>query len=339
MKKKTTATIFSVVIIGLFAASSYMTWNRLDPQYTCALCHEVSPSHSTWLTSAHAGLSCAECHGTALSNGVHSLSEKMRMIYVHIKGGTYNDDIRLTEKQVLQVSGECARCHQSEYAGWLAGGHAVNYKEIFMDSVHNAMERPYWDCFRCHGMFYEGTIHDLMDLSGEHHEWRIKDGKQAYRPVVPCLACHQIHTENPVSERYVSMTDTTRAHMQRNPKTALYVRADKQYLRSDRLTAIQIYEGDRAIDHATDPSTLLCMQCHSPNYRHCAGSEDDRTVVGVHGGLSCIACHHPHSGETKSSCMQCHPSLTDQQIEQVYRYPHSFRIEHTKEMSYPRETP
>lgn len=325
MKKKTTATIFSVTIIGLFAASSYMTWNRLDPQYTCALCHEVSPSHATWLTSAHAGLSCTECHGTALSNGVHSLSEKMRMIYVHIRGGTYNDDIRLPEEQILQVSGECARCHQSEYAGWLAGGHAVNYKEIFTDSVHNTMEKPYWDCFRCHGMFYEGTIHDLMDLSGKHHEWKIRDEKQAYRPVVPCLACHQIHTENPVSERYVSMTDTTRAHMQRNPKTALYVRADKQYLRSDRLTAIQMYEGDRAIDHATDPATLLCMQCHSPNYRHCARSEDDRTVVGVHEGLSCIACHHPHSGETRSSCIKCHPSLTDGQIELVFKNPHTYR--------------
>lgn len=313
-------------LLLIFIACAYATWNRLDPEFTCAQCHEISPSHATWIMSAHAGISCKECHGTALSNGIHSLVEKANMVWVHMTVGTYNDDIHLSEEQVLLVSGQCARCHQSEYAGWMAGGHAVNYHEIFMDSTHNTMEKPYWDCFRCHGMFYEGTIHDLMDLESDNpHEWKIRYKRQALRSAVPCLACHQIHTDNPVSIRYVSMADSTRGTIKRNPNTSLYVRADKMHLRSDRLTPIKMYDEEgREIDSATDPATLLCLQCHSPNFQHFAGSEDDRTLVGVHEGLSCITCHHPHSGETRSSCMQCHPSLINEQMESVFKNPHAY---------------
>jgi hypothetical protein len=325
-RKRKIVFILSILIFILFISGAYTTWNRLDPKYTCAQCHEVSPSHARWTTSAHADVSCTECHGTALSDGYHSLSEKIGMVVSHMKGGKYNDDIKLTEEQALKASEQCMKCHRSEYAGWLAGGHAVNYREIFMDSVHNEMEKPYWDCFRCHGMFYEGNIHDLMDLESDNpHDWIIKDKKQAGHPTIPCLACHQIHTGNPVSIRYVSMTgDTTRATLERHPKTALYVRADKLYLRSDKLTPVKMYDGEREVESAVDPSTLLCMQCHSPNYRHCAGSEDDRMVTGVHEGISCIACHNPHSGGTRSSCIKCHPSLTDEQIKTVFDNPHTY---------------
>lgn len=326
MNKKALIALFSVVIVGLFIASLYMTWNQLDPQYTCALCHEVSPSHARWTISAHGEVRCIDCHGTALSNGYHSLSEKIGMVLTHIKGGKYNDDLRLTEEQVLQVSGQCIKCHRSEHAGWLAGGHAVNYKEIFADSLHNTMEKPYWDCLRCHGMFYDGNINDLMDMDGEAYEWFVRDEKQAGLPVIPCLACHQIHTENPVSARYVSMTDSMRATMERNPKTAFYIRADKKYLRSDMLIPVKMYEGDREVRSAVDPATLLCMQCHSPNYSHCEGSEDDRTVTGVHEGISCIACHNPHSGETRSSCIKCHTSLAEEHIQAVYDDPHKYTL-------------
>jgi hypothetical protein len=67
------------------------------------------------------------------------------------------------------------------------------------------------------------------------------------------------------------------------------------------------------------------MQCHAPDFKHHAGSEDDRTVKGVHAGISCIACHRPHSGETRSSCVQCHPSLTEEQIAGIYKNPHGFK--------------
>ncbi len=309
----------------LIVCGGYMTWNRLDPDRTCAQCHEVAPAHERWLSSAHAEVSCIECHGTAMSNGIHSLTEKANMVFTHFGGKKHNDDIHLSEEQVLEVADRCASCHRAEYAGWLAGGHAVTYKEIFMDSTHNAMEKPYWDCFRCHGMFYEGNIHDLMSLEGDQTQWHIKDEKQADKPAVPCLACHRMHTPNPVSERYVSMTGKQRVESERNPVISLYVRADKIHLRADMLTPVRMLDGERVVDMAKDPATLLCMQCHSPNYHHEAGTEDDRTVTGAHEGIGCTACHKPHSGTTKESCAVCHPSLTEQQVKDVFAAPHTYK--------------
>lgn len=310
-KKKGRYLILAIgALTAIVSVAAYTTWNHLDPKNTCAQCHEVAPAHTEWMGSAHAGVSCTECHGTALSNGYHSLKEKLRMVYVHVTGDKRNEDIHLGEEQVLELSNRCISCHQSEHAGWLVSGHAVNYAEIFLDSAHNAMEKPYWDCFRCHGMFYDGNIHDLMELEGDPHEWTMRHKRQELRPTVPCLACHQIHTENPLSARYVPMTDTL-GRPERHPRTALYMRADKMYLRSDRLTRVVMMDGDREVLVSDDPSTLLCMQCHAPNFLHHAGSEDDRTPVGVHEGIGCITCHKPHSGDTRESCVQCHPAMSN----------------------------
>jgi hypothetical protein len=325
-RKKLLIALFGAIFI-LIVAGSYITWNRLEPDYTCARCHEIAPTHARWKTSAHAEIHCIECHGTAASGGFHSLSEKVNMVFTHFTKDKTNDDIRLNEKQILEINNRCIACHQSEYAGWLASGHAVNYREIFMDSVHNAMEKPYWDCFRCHGMFYDGNIYDLMaleDTSSIH--WKIRDKKQETLPAIPCLACHQMHTDNPVSQRYVVISDSSRTSAARNPRTALYMRADKLYMRADKLPKPVMYDGDTEIDYASDPNTRLCMQCHAPNFKHQAGSEDDRTVTGVHQGIGCIACHRPHSGETRESCMQCHPSLTDEQVEGVFERPHDYKV-------------
>ena len=326
MKKKLLIILLGVLFV-LVVAGGYTAWNRLAPDYTCARCHEVLPSHERWSNSAHAGVHCIDCHGTALSDGFHSLKEKVGMVVTHFTKDKYNDDIHLSEEQVLAVSDRCAECHRAEHAGWLASGHAVNYREIYMDTVHNAMEKPYWDCLRCHGMFYDGNINDLMSLEGDYRDWKIKDPEQAGRPAVPCLACHQMHTDNPVSERYVSTADSTRAAMFRNPKTALYMRADRMHLRSDMLSPVRMLDGEREVEMARDPGTLLCMQCHAPDYRHHAGHEDDRTVTGAHEGISCIACHKPHAGTTRASCMECHPSLTEEQIRQVFDNPHTYKAE------------
>ena len=307
MKKKYFCSLIGMVVI-LLIISGYVTWNSIDEVYTCAKCHEIAPSHSSWHNSAHAEVKCIECHGTALSNGFRSLKEKTGMVVSHAVGGKNNEDIRLTEAQVLQVADNCIRCHQAEHAGWLASGHAVNYREIFLNVEHNTMEKPYWDCFRCHGMFYEGNINDLMTFEGEPSLWTIKDRKQELRPAIPCMACHQIHTENPVSRRYVSFKDT--AKIIRNPQAALYIRADKMYLRSDKLTPVVMKDNDRPVNRAVDANTLLCQQCHAPDYIHRAGSQDDRTPTGVHEGISCTACHKVHSNDTRESCVQCHAEVS-----------------------------
>ena len=308
MKRKYVYITISIIVI-LLIINSYTVWNRLDPGYTCAGCHEITPSHTSWAGSAHAEIHCVECHGTALSNGFHSFKEKAEMVTVHFTDKKNRADIHLTEEQVLEVVNKCIRCHQAEHAGWQSSGHAANYREIFMDDVHNAIEKPHWDCLRCHGMFYNGGIYDLMNLEGKSSSYVIKDKKQELRPTIPCLACHQIHTGNPVSKRQVPMKNTS-AKTFRNTPTAFYMRADKMYLRSDKLTPVVMKDDDRPVNRAIDTHTLLCQQCHAPDYVHKAGSEDDRTPTGVHEGISCTACHKVHSGDTRESCVQCHSGIS-----------------------------
>jgi len=307
MKRKYGLLLAGTIII-ICIVTGYRVWNTLDPDYTCARCHSIAPSHRSWVGSAHAGVHCTACHGTATSEGFRSLTEKSGMILTHFSGEKNPEDIRLNETQVLDVAARCVQCHQAEHAGWLASGHAVNYREIFMDAKHNAMEKPYSDCLRCHGMFYAGNISDLMSLEGEPSSWAIKHIKQEKRSAIPCLVCHQIHTENPVSMRYVSSMDSSK--MARNPRTALYLRADKMHLRSDMLTPVWMKDNGLPVNRAIDHNTLLCQQCHAPDYVHTAGSQDDRTPVGVHEGISCTACHKVHSGDTRESCLQCHAEVS-----------------------------
>lgn len=307
----TYAMIFCVIGV-IAAAGGYTAWNVIDPAYTCAQCHEIKPTHERWLKSAHSKVACVECHGTAISNGLHSLKEKIGMLTTHISSADKirNRDIKMTEAQVLETSSRCANCHKAEFAKWKSGAHSTNYANIFEDKIHNKMERPYWDCFRCHGMFYDGNIETLMSFQGDCDNWKIKCEKQAKLPAIPCLACHQVHTEKKTADDFKDCYQS-RNSLDNTPKTALYIRAEKMCLRSDKLQKVKMYLDGKPVKISDDPNHRLCMQCHSPDYRHNVRSQDDRTPSGAHEGFSCLTCHDPHSNSAAQSCAKCH----DQSVE------------------------
>ena len=60
-----------------------------------------------------------------------------------------------------------------------------------------------------------------------------------------------------------------------------------------------------------DRRQALCYQCHAPLSSAQVGSGDDRTAMGVHEGLSCLACHQKHAQLTRASCSTCHPRLSN----------------------------
>jgi hypothetical protein len=62
---------------------------------------------------------------------------------------------------------------------------------------------------------------------------------------------------------------------------------------------------------APDARQATCYQCHAPDHTFQAGSGDDRTCVGVHEGLSCLACHTGHDQNARASCALCHPRLSN----------------------------
>ena len=303
--------ILSLSIIGFLMVFSggYTWWNHANPEKTCSSCHEIRPKVSQWQHSAHRDFQCTECHGTALSNGWHSISEKMGMVFTHVGNRPESEDLHINEEQILEITERCVKCHQTNYALWSAGRHSTTYGDIFLNETHNKLEPPYWDCFRCHGMYYDGDINDLMERpDSEGGMWKMLPSEQAEVMAIPCLACHQTHTEN---VPYMSMSSASLNLGSRNTPLSWYIRTDKRHRRADRLQMVEMVDqnGER-IKVSMDPANKLCVQCHSPNAYHEAGTEDDRTPTGIHEGISCVVCHDPHSTSAHNSCNKCHTDLS-----------------------------
>jgi hypothetical protein len=311
--KKRLAIILAVhfgLLLALLGYYSY--WTSLPPARTCAGCHEIAPSFQVWASSAHRDINCSECHGTALSNGIHSLREKSRMVFRHYTR-EYFDDISLTEEQVLAMNHTCRECHRSEYAAWQSGGHAANYARIFLDERQNSLEQLNYDCLRCHGMFYEGDIHTLVHPVDIEGPWHLRDPEKAGQPTIPCLACHRIH-ETGMPLQAWDHTAADDAHFRRKPervKAGLYDRNERMFLNASVLPKPVMRDGDRELRVSDDPRMRLCIQCHAPSAWHQSGSMDDRTPRGVHEGISCLSCHNTHSNSAVNSCVSCHPAISN----------------------------
>ena len=316
MNLKRTFFLLVTTFLGLaLLFGGYAKWNSANPDKTCAGCHEIRNQVAEWHGSGHRNIRCTECHGTALGNGIHSLKEKAGMVITHLGAGKNPEEIRMTQKQVIELSEKCAKCHQSEFAKWQSGGHSANYANIFLNGSHNQKEPPYPGCFRCHGMFYEGNLGTLLQKSTTTPvEYSFREGEVAALPTIPCLSCHGIHTANEVrglATRLDEPKEIAYARQVRNTPLAWYVRADRRHIRADQLMKLAMFDQGKPVKVADDPATRLCTQCHSPNFKHQAGSEDDRTPTGVHEGLSCMACHTPHSNDAHNSCVNCHPAISN----------------------------
>jgi hypothetical protein len=300
-----------LVILTAFG-SFYSYWNSASPEKTCASCHEIGKSVNMFAQSAHKELGCQECHGTALSNGFHSLKEKGMMIVHHVKNEII-EDIRLNEDQLLAVMDNCNRCHQAEYAKWSSGGHSARYHDILLNRKHNETEQINADCLRCHGMFSDVPVQDLVEPLNKTGPWKLKNTKMPDNPVIPCMVCHQIHkTGFPgVNPDYSDPRNVFYSRQASTAKVSFYYRPDKMNISAEYLPKLLLWEGDRAVNVSDDLPTRNCVQCHSPDARHQAGTSDDRTPRGVHEGIGCTACHETHSNDARQSCIKCHPAISN----------------------------
>ena len=297
----------------LLMTIGYAGWNSGNPEKTCASCHEIVSATEIWQRSAHREVTCVDCHGTALGNGLHSLKEKTNMVFTHLKESDEPAVPGLDEQAVLDVMERCAGCHRDEHKAWMASGHSATYSDIFLNEKHNSMERPYPDCFRCHGMYFDGTIKELVEPLSTTGPWNLIDENKAEQAVIPCLVCHPIHMENEPMIHPGTMDDPAATFYEREAReqlTGLYLRSDRIHLRSDQLRKPDMYRDGEPVKVSDDPVQRICMQCHAPNWAHEAGTEDDKTPTGVHEGISCRACHRDHSNNPKDACLTCHPAVT-----------------------------
>ncbi len=252
---------------------------------SCTRCHEIEPDYDTWRASSHRGVTCDQCHGGSLS------LNNLDRLQLHVRG-EIPEQIHLRNADVQAMIDRCRACHRQEFADWQAGPHSSTYKRIFFDKKHNEKTPLADDCLRCHGMHFEGGIRDLPAA-------RLED-----RPAMPCLSCHQLHRQGPQLKKDLPREIS-------RPSLAFFDRRTQSHVPVARLALPAIKEGDRAVRMSPDHRQALCYQCHAPLAGMQARSGDDRTGLGVHEGISCLACHQRHGEKTAASCDTCHPRLSN----------------------------
>lgn len=289
--KRTCAVALVPVVFLVASAVGSMAWFHFaDPMTTCASCHEMAGVHAAWSSSLHRTLHCRNCHGGSLTLDAHALRSHVNRVVQHFRRAP-ETPIRLSEANVLALQEACRTCHPQSYGDWQTSRHSATYARIFLDSKHNETEQLAADCLRCHGMFYEGRIDELVTPISTKGPWALKDSSKTNQPVIPCLACHQVH---------VRAAGRTFAH--------LYARREQASFSADVLPVTPIFQGERVVKTSPDPRQRLCTQCHAPNAFRQLGTSDDRTPSGVHEGLSCLDCHTSHTMSAKASCAACHPT-------------------------------
>jgi hypothetical protein len=302
----------ALLVLALPAGSLYYEY---DSGASCARCHEIRKNYDAWHASSHREVACGACHGeiTTLDAGFHL--GNLRRLAQHVRQG-FADPVRLGARDIPQLMERCRGCHRQEFAQWQSGAHSATYRRLFVDTRHNQQRLLTDDCLRCHGMHFEGGIRELVAPVDSKGPWRLLRPELADQPAIPCLSCHQVHRDGELLPRAVRESANPPAKSSAKqellrPSVSLFDRREQKHFSVDLLPLPSMRDGTRALKISPDTRQALCYQCHAPLAGGLAGSGDDRTPVGVHEGLSCLACHLKHGQQTRASCANCHPRLSN----------------------------
>ncbi|MGB7847346.1 MAG: multiheme c-type cytochrome [Candidatus Acidiferrum sp.] len=277
----------------------------------CASCHEIWAPYSDWQSSSHRHVPCADCHGDVFTLDAGFHINNLRRIFTHLRGKAPPKP-RLRNKEILQVMLRCQKCHQQEFADWRSSRHSVTYADLFLNTAHNQRQLLMDDCLRCHGMHFEGGIRDLVSPVSTTGPWRMNSPELAAQPAIPCLTCHQIHHQGaPLGKSRPGESLPGGQQEIYRPSLALFDRRELDHVPVGELPLPKLFDGAREVHLSPDQRQALCYQCHAPLATRQVRSGDDRTPIGVHEGLSCLACHLKHGQQTRPSCGTCHPRLSN----------------------------
>ena len=184
----------------------------------------------------------------------------------------------------------------------------MTYAQSFLNREHNRMEALMDDCLRCHAMFFEGTARDLVRPLDPRGPWQMVRKELGDHRSIPCLACHQVHAERWLPSPSQPNSSAKLVGDKTTGKAGFYDRRERRFFPAHQLPHPMIFDGDQLLPVSGDARIRSCYQCHAPGTPHQAGTSDDRTLRGVHEGMSCLDCHARHSLDTRQSCAQCHPA-------------------------------
>jgi RNase P subunit RPR2 len=303
--------ILGIVLVALLAWPGASLYYEYSGGRACARCHEIWQPYTDWHSSTHRNVTCGECHGDVFTLDAGFHLNNMRRLLTHLRA-TVPEQIRLKNRDVYRVAERCQKCHQQEFADWAAGPHSATYTQFFLDQTHNRQRLLMDDCLRCHGVFFEGGIRDLVTPIDTRGPWRFRDSRWASRPALPCLTCHQMHHAGALLVKpAVKPVSPGPGQEIYRPSLALFDRRGLEHVSAKRLALPDMREGRRVVKISPDTRQALCYQCHAPLAGFEVSSGDDRTPIGVHEGLSCLACHEKHRQQTRASCANCHPRLSN----------------------------
>ncbi len=277
----------------------------------CAGCHEMQAAYDLWRGSSHRAIACGKCHGDVLTTDASFHLNNVKRAYSHARGNL-PEQVRFGNEFVQAIDAKCESCHRQEYAAWKSGPHSSTYARIFLDKKYNAQNMLMDDCLRCHGAHFEGGIAELAAPIDRTGPWRLIPAELADRPSMPCATCHAMHREGrPMGRVGVEGRVPGPSQEISRPSLAFFDRRTGQYIPIADLPIPAMLERDRPVKMSRDQRQALCYQCHAPTATMQVGSGDDRTGLGVHEGISCLACHAQHGQKTKASCANCHPKMSN----------------------------
>jgi hypothetical protein len=301
----------AVAVVGVAALAGTSWYYGGEDGMGCARCHEIRPTVDAWAASSHRGLQCKDCHGSSFSAQLRMHAKNLQRVWLHSRGEA-PEQIRIRHQDVPALVERCGACHRQERADWESGPHGAPYAALFINPDHNANHQLVDDCLRCHAMHFEGGIRDLVTPLDRKGPWTFVDESYAALPAVPCLTCHSLHRKGePLPTRTGRRLVAGPVQEIVRPSLALYDRRAFDYVALDRLPMPAMRESGRPVKTSPDPRQTLCYQCHAPRPGNEVFSGDDRTPIGVHEGLSCLACHAKHGLQTRASCTGCHPRLSN----------------------------
>ncbi len=298
------------LVLAIFALPASSFYYEYSGGKSCARCHEIWQPYTDWHTSVHRNVQCVDCHGSVftLEAGFH-LNNISRLI-THLRGKA-PERIRLRTRDVFRVNERCQACHRQEYAAWSASFHSATYRMIFLNAKHNREIRLADDCLRCHGMHFDGGIKKLVTPVDAIGPWKLNQPELADRPAILCLSCHSMHRHGTPLARPADKPVSATGEPIVPTSVALFDRRELAPVPADQLPLPEMFDGKRPVKISPDQRQALCYQCHAPLATAQVASGDDRTPVGVHEGLSCLACHAGHGQKTRASCAGCHPRLSN----------------------------
>ncbi len=316
-----------IAVVGAVGVLGPDAYYRSSSGRGCSRCHEIGDQYRLWTASSHRSVACDTCHRSSIITNV-------RRVVTHVLGEV-PEEPRMRGADVFDMMERCRGCHQGEFAAWQAGPHGITYAQVFLDRKHNRETRLREDCLRCHGMHFDGGLGQLVTPVDRRGPWKLVDAKMSARPTIPCLACHAIHREGVPLRRAAEGRKAVAARQEKfRPSLALFDRREMRPLSLASLPMPVVKEGERVVRLSNDGRQALCYQCHAPEASFQAGSGDDRTPVGVHEGLSCLACHARHRQTSRASCSTCHPRLSNcgldvEKMDTSFLNPESLRNIHT----------